>query len=56
MQISRFHNFIQAPRCADSRLIANGVCNDENNNIMCYYDGGDCCGSNDRTSRVFQGI
>ena len=23
-------------------IIGNGICNDENNNAYCYYDGGDC--------------
>ena len=26
--------------------IANGHCNDQNNNAYCSYDGGDCCGDN----------
>ena len=25
-------------------LVGNGVCNDENNNEKCNWDGGDCCG------------
>ena len=28
----------------------NGYCNDEKNNVGCDWDGGDCCGSNVRTS------
>ena len=32
--------------CPDPRLKANGVCDDETNNEVCEYDGGDCCGSN----------
>ena len=24
--------------------IGNGVCNDQNNNALCFWDGGDCCG------------
>ena len=27
-----------------------GICDDENNNEACEYDGGDCCGSNADTS------
>ena len=27
-------------------MIANGYCDDINNNLDCIYDGGDCCGSN----------
>ena len=23
-------------------VIGNGICNDENNNAYCYFDGGDC--------------
>ena len=30
--------------------IGDGICNDENNNVICSYDGGDCCGSNIDTS------
>ena len=26
--------------------IADGYCDDINNNLDCTYDGGDCCGSN----------
>ena len=29
--------------------IANGFCDDINNNLFCNYDGGDCCGSNVHT-------
>ena len=25
---------------------ADGYCNDKNNNRACFFDGGDCCGSN----------
>ena len=25
-------------------LVGNGICNDENNNEKCNWDGGDCCG------------
>ena len=25
-------------------MIGTGVCNDENNNAACGFDGGDCCG------------
>ena len=30
--------------------IGDGICHDENNNHICIYDGGDCCGSNLDTS------
>ena len=29
--------------------IADGYCDDINNNLDCTYDGGDCCGSNVQT-------
>ena len=29
--------------------IANGYCDDINNNLACTYDGGDCCGCNVQT-------
>ena len=59
--LQSFHNYskifqntiIQAPKCSGTRLIANEVCDNENNNIICHYDGGDCCGSNATTGQVF---
>ena len=30
--------------CDNFLLIGNGICNGENNNQKCLYDGGDCCG------------
>ena len=30
--------------CDNFLLIGNGICNSENNNQKCLYDGGDCCG------------
>ena len=29
--------------CPNYTSIGNGICNDENNNPICQYDGGDCC-------------
>ena len=30
--------------CAGSiHFLADGFCDDENNNVECYFDGGDCC-------------
>ena len=26
--------------------IGDGFCDDENNNLLCSYDSGDCCGAN----------
>ena len=31
------------PGCANVVLVGNGFCNDETNNPVCNYDGGDCC-------------
>ena len=28
--------------CPEYQMIANGVCNEENNNLICKFDGGDC--------------
>ena len=33
----------------DCTNVADGYCHDENNNIECKFDGGDCCGSNVKT-------
>ena len=30
--------------CPEPKLIGNGYCNDETNNLECQFDGGDCCG------------
>ena len=32
--------------CADPSRIGNGICDDETNNEVCEWDGGDCCGDN----------
>ena len=29
--------------CSNISLVGDGVCNDETNNAVCNYDGGDCC-------------
>ena len=29
--------------CNNVTLVGNGFCNDETNNAICNYDGGDCC-------------
>ena len=29
--------------CCDRYRIADGICDDTNNNRICHYDGGDCC-------------
>ena len=41
------------PQCSDGgypEWIGDGICNDKNNNELCQWDGGDCCGSNVDTS------
>ena len=35
--------------CEYSDLIADGYCDDGNNNPECNFDGGDCCGNNVKT-------
>ena len=32
--------------CLNPSWIGDLYCDDENNHIDCYFDGGDCCGSN----------
>merc|ERR1719382_517091 len=39
----------QPPASCNSGWIADGYCDDVNNNVDCSYDGGDCCGSNVNT-------
>ena len=36
--------------------IGDGKCHDMNNNEGCYYDGGDCCGSNVNTQECTECI
>ena len=36
--------FCHSLDCAHGKLIRNGRCNDEVNNVGCIFDGGDCCG------------
>ena len=36
--------------CGSPDYKQDGVCDDENNNAECQYDGGDCCGDNVDTS------
>ena len=35
--------------CADPSWHADGYCDDVNNNEACFFDGGDCCGSDANT-------
>ena len=36
--------------CEDPLSKGNGFCNDENNNYVCDYDGGDCCEPHENSS------
>ena len=35
--------------CENPNWHGDGVCDDENNNEACFFEGGDCCGSNVNT-------
>ena len=35
--------------CETPSWYGDGICDDENNNEACFFDGGDCCGSNVNT-------
>ena len=35
--------FFLVPGCDNFTLVGNGFCNDETNNEICNYDGGECC-------------
>ena len=37
--------------CCNNSRIADGICDDINNNRLCHFDGGDCCVGNKNTSR-----
>lgn len=39
--------------CCNSSRIADGICDDINNNILCQYDGGDCCFGNKTSERCY---
>ena len=41
--------FLQRP-CANPSWIGDGYCDDETNNEICVWDGGDCCGDNVNTN------
>ena len=43
------NNVVIIETCYYQELISDGFCNDMNNNLVCSYDGGDCCGSNVNT-------
>ena len=36
--------------CCNQGWMADGYCDDINNNLACTYDGGDCCGANVNTN------
>ena len=35
---------ISAGPCLNDDLVADGFCDDDTNNLVCNFDGGDCCG------------
>ena len=35
--------YIEPMLCPDYALIGNGICDQANDNLVCQYDGGDCC-------------
>ena len=35
--------------CVNPGWVGDGYCDDTTNNMVCNYDGGDCCGSNINT-------
>jgi hypothetical protein len=35
--------------CENDDWVGDGYCDDTTNNMVCNYDGGDCCGSNINT-------
>ena len=39
------HKCIYRAGCKSLNEVGDGFCDDYNNNHMCEYDGGDCCGS-----------
>ena len=38
--------------CGYPELKGDGFCNDENNNYLCGYDGGDCCNNDNANWNV----
>ena len=42
--------FLSITGCSNQNWHADGYCDDENNNEACFFDGGDCCGSNVNTN------
>ena len=41
-----FTHYLLIKGCENPGWHADGSCDDENNNEACFFDGGDCCGSN----------
>ena len=41
--------FLSITGCSNQNWHADGYCDDVNNNEACFFDGGDCCGSNVNT-------
>ena len=44
-----FTHYLLITECEIPGLHGDGVCDDENNNEACFFDGGDCCGCNINT-------
>ena len=42
--------FLSITGCSNQNWHADGYCDDENNNEACFFDGGDCCGTNVNTN------
>ena len=45
----KLHFLSSITGCYNSNWHADGYCDDANNNEACFFDGGDCCGSNVNT-------
>ena len=43
-------HFLLNAGCETPSWHADGYCDDVNNNEACFFDGGDCCGSNVNTN------
>ena len=45
----KLHFLSSITGCDSIHWYADGICDDENNNEACFFDGGDCCGPNVNT-------
>ena len=46
VQTNFFFQTFNFSDCINTKEVGDGVCNDENNNYICNFDAGDCCGPN----------